>query len=116
MTIRIKKLRLRTIIGIFEWERKQKQDVMINARIEFAGAKAADTDNIADTFDYKAMTKQIIHTVENTEFFLIEKLAHTLLAQIMDHPLVQAAEVEVDKPGALRYVDSVSVSCKADRG
>lgn len=115
MRIKIKNLRLRTVIGVFDWERKTKQDVVINAAIDFDGAKAAASDDIEQTFDYKALTKKIISAVEASQFYLIEKLADTILQIIMDHPLVEQAEVEVDKPQALRFSDSVSVTCSATK-
>lgn len=115
MQIHIKNLRLRTLIGIFDWEREHKQDVVINARIDFDGADAAANDRIEDTIDYKALTKKIIVLVEEAEFYLVEKLADRILQLIMDDTKVKRAEVEVDKPRALRFSDSVSVSCSAER-
>ena len=115
MQIHIKNLRLRTLIGIFDWERKQKQDVIINARIDFDGQAAAASDEIQDTVDYKTLTKKIIAMVEESEYFLVEKLANRVLQLIMDDEKVLKAHVEVDKPQALRYSDSVSISCSAER-
>jgi D-erythro-7,8-dihydroneopterin triphosphate epimerase len=115
MTIKIKNLRLRTIIGVNEWEREHKQDVIINAKVEFDGRKAAATDDIAMTFNYKSMTKKIIQLVESSQFFLIERLADAILQIIMDNPIVERAEVELDKPEALRFSDSVSITCTAKR-
>ncbi|MCK5391899.1 MAG: FolB domain-containing protein, partial [Deltaproteobacteria bacterium] len=60
MIIKIKNLKLRTIVGIYEWEKKTKQDIVINVEIEFDGSKAIETDNIEDTVDYKTITKKII--------------------------------------------------------
>lgn len=115
MTIKIKNLRLQTIIGVFDWEREDKQDVIINAQIDFDGRAAADSDDIKQTLDYKTLTKKITATVESSQFFLVEKLANTILQVIMDHPLVEHATVEVDKPQALRFSDSVSVTWSADK-
>ena len=115
MIIKIKNLRLRTIIGVFDWERENRQDIIINAQIDFDGRGAADSDNIEQTLDYKTLTKKIITTVESSQFFLIEKLADTILQVIMDHPLVDRANVEVDKPQAIRFSDSISVRCSAER-
>ena len=109
--IKIKNLKLKTIVGIFDWERTEKQDVIINAEIEFDGAKAANSDNIEDTVDYKKINKKIIEVVESSKFFLLEKLADTVLKIIMEDKKVIKAKVEVDKPGALRFADSVSIEC-----
>lgn len=115
MLIKIKNLRLRTIIGVNDWERDHKQDVVINAQIAIDGSQAADTDDIETTFNYKSATKKIIQLVENSQYFLLEKLADTILQVIMDHPLVERAQVEIDKPEALRFSDSVSVTTSAKK-
>lgn len=115
MLITIKDLRLRTIVGIFDWERTRKQDVVINAEIEFDGSKAAATDKIEDTVDYKEITKNIIELVESSQFYLVEKLCNEILALIMANERVQRATVEVDKPHALSFADSVSITASAER-
>lgn len=115
MTIRIKNLRLRAIIGIEDWERVNKQDLIINAVIEFDGNPAIDSDNIKDTVNYKKITKKIIKLVENSGYFLLEKLCGQILQTILTEDKVLKATVEVDKPGALRFTDSVSVTCSAVR-
>ena len=109
MMIRIKDLRLRTIIGIDDWEREHQQDVVINAGIVFDGRAAADSDDIADTVDYKSITKAMIAHVEGSSWNLLEKLATRLLEIALADPKVESAWVEVDKPDALRFADSVSV-------
>ena len=109
MILRIENIRLRTIVGIYEWEKKSKQDVIINVELEFDGAAAIKSDNIKDSVNYKTINKQIITLVENTNFDLIEKIAGDVLEIVMKYTKVQKATVKVDKPGALRFTDSVSV-------
>lgn len=115
MIIRIKDLRLRAVIGINDWEREHKQDIVINLELEFDGRKAGETDDIADTVNYKAITKQIIKEVEASEFYLLEKLSSSIIKIVMQDDKVKKASVEIDKPHALRFADSVSVICSADR-
>jgi D-erythro-7,8-dihydroneopterin triphosphate epimerase len=109
MRIRIKDLRLRTIIGIYDWEREHRQDVVINAELTFDGTAAAASDAIEDTVNYKAITKAMIAHVEGASCQLLERLASELLAIALEDPRVHSAWVEVDKPHALRFADSVSV-------
>ncbi|MET1218610.1 MAG: dihydroneopterin triphosphate 2'-epimerase [Glaciecola sp.] len=109
-TIRIKNLRLRTYIGFNDDEIKNKQDVVINATIKYDAALAANTDEVDNALNYKTVTKAIIRLVENNRFLLLEKLTNDILALCVDHPWVKWAEVEVDKPHALRFSDSVSLS------
>jgi len=113
--IRITDLSLRTIIGLYDWERTTKQDVIINAEIHFDASKAAQSDKVADTIDYKAINKAIIKHVEESQYFLIEKMAGAILKLIMDDPKAEKATVRVDKPGALRFARSVSVELEARR-
>ena len=115
MKIRIKNLRLRTIIGANEWERKVLQDVIINVKIELEGEAAVKSDNLEDTIDYKKLSKEIINMAEDSHFQLLESLAKRILDLIMKDDRVQNVFVEVDKPHALRFADSVSLSCSAER-
>lgn len=115
MVVHIKNLRLRTVIGANDWERDRRQDVIINVEFEFDGTSAAQTDDLKDTVDYKAMKRRIIDAVEHSEFFLLEKLAARILELVMQDDRVERALIEVDKPNALRFADSVSVSCSAER-
>jgi FolB domain-containing protein len=113
--IRITDLCLRTIIGLYDWERTTKQDVVINAEIYFDASKAAKSDRVEDTIDYKTINKAIIKHVEESKYFLIEKMANAILAIIMEDPKTQGAKVRVDKPGALRFAKSVSIELEAKR-
>jgi len=113
--IRITDLKLRTIIGLYEWERTAKQDIIINIVIDFDAAKAAQSDDLNDTVDYKTMTKKIIKKVEASSFFLLEKLTDMILNIVMENTLVHEASVRVDKPNALRFADSVSVELNRKR-
>lgn len=110
MLIRIKNLRLRTIIGTNDWEREKTQEVVINATIEFDGAAAGRSDDIDDTVNYKQISKRMIEAVESSTFFLLEALVDRLLDVALTDPRARRATVEVDKPGALRFAESVSVS------
>lgn len=115
MIIRIKNLRLKAIVGLNDWERRRLQRIIINIAMTLDGKQAAQSDRIEDTIDYKQLKKKIIQGVENSNFFLIEKLASHILEIVMKNPKVVRATVEVDKPGALRFSDSVSIECSAEK-
>lgn len=108
-TIRITDLKLKAIIGINPWERKNKQDVIINLSLDFDAKKASQSDNIHDTVDYKALKKRIILLVKGSKFFLLEKLVEEVLTLTMQDPKVLKATVRIDKPKALRFAKSVSI-------
>ncbi len=114
-TIRIKNLRLRTFIGINTDEIKNKQDIIVNVRIDYCAKQATESDNMDDALNYRTITKKIIELVENNRFSLLEKLTHDILTLASEHDWVQAAEVEVDKPHALRFADSVSMSLSCNK-
>lgn len=113
--ITIENLRLCAIIGINDWERETKQDVVINVELELAPDTAFTRDVIDETVDYKQLNKRIIAEVERSSFFLIERLCDHLLGLVMEDERVERARVRVAKPGALRFTDSVSVECSAAR-
>lgn len=113
--IRIKNLRLRTYIGFNEDEIKNKQDVVINVLIQYRADAAANSDEVTNALNYRTITKQIIALVENNRFYLLEKLTADVLLLASEHPSVLYAEVEVDKPHALRFADSVSLSLSVNK-
>ncbi|MFT2090596.1 dihydroneopterin triphosphate 2'-epimerase [Paraglaciecola sp. 2405UD69-4] len=114
-TIRIKNLRLRTYIGINDDEIANMQDVVINIKINYHADQATDSDKMDDALNYKIVTKRIINLVENNRFSLLEKLTADVLAIAAEHAWVTYAEVEVDKPHALRFSDSVSLCLSCNK-
>ena len=107
--IYIKDLRIKTIIGIFDWERKVKQEVSIDMEFPFDCKKAAATDSIEDTIDYKAIAKGVIKFVEESSFQLQETLAESIAALVKDEYGVKSIKLRVSKPGALRGAKDVGL-------
>ncbi|ABM24458.1 MULTISPECIES: dihydroneopterin triphosphate 2'-epimerase [Shewanella] len=107
--IRIKNLRLRTFIGIKEDEIQNRQDVIVNVVIHYCAERARNSDNVDDALNYRTITKKIIELIENNRFSLLENLTSQTLALASEHPWVEFASVEIDKPHALRFADSVSM-------
>lgn len=108
-TIHIKNLRLRTFIGFNEEEKTKKQDVIINIQLVYNASLAAESDSVDDACNYKILTKKIIALVEQQSFELLEKMAADILNLIAEVGDIHSASVEIDKPHALRFADSVSV-------
>ena len=108
--IEIKDLFLRTIIGINDEERRDRQDVLINFSL-FADTRAAGlSDKVDDGLNYRDITKRVIGLVEGSSFRLVEKLASEIASICLDDPLVRRVRVSVEKPGALRFARSVGVT------
>lgn len=116
-TINVTNLRLRTYIGFNPDERVKKQDVVLNIEIAYAIADAALEDRVEHALNYKTITKKVIAHVEEGRFLLLEKLVSDVLALCSEHQSVQRARVTIDKPHALRFADSVSLTLEhtADR-
>ncbi|MDA8780759.1 dihydroneopterin aldolase [Gammaproteobacteria bacterium] len=107
--IYIKDLRVQTIIGIFGWEREVRQEVSIDLEMTFDCKRAAKTDAIEDTIDYKKITKGIIKFVEESEFQLQETLAEGIADLVKNEYKVGSLKLRVSKPGALRHAEDVGV-------
>lgn len=114
-TVRIKDLLLRAYIGIKDEEINNQQDVLINVRLVYDAAEAINRNDIRAALNYRTITKQIISHVDGNRFALLERLTHEVLSIVMEHEAVTWAAVEIDKPHALRYAESVSVCLEAHR-
>jgi len=114
-TIRIKNLRLRTHIGIKDDEIRNRQDVVINVVIRYRADKAVAFNHIEQALNYRTITKEIIALVEDNRFLLLERMTREVLELVMGHEQVLTAQVEIDKPHALRFSDSVSVTLSDSR-
>lgn len=113
--ISICNLRLRTFVGFNQDEKTKKQDVVINARIQFQTRPGIYQDCIDDALNYKTITKKIVSTIEEGRFLLLEKLVGDVLNICADPDEVTFAAVTVDKPHALRFADSVSLTMEYRR-
>ena len=108
-TIFLHELRVETVVGIWDWERKIRQTVSIDLEMGADIRRAASSDTIEDTLNYKSVAKRVQQFVGESEFQLVEtmaeKIAETVLAEF-DLPWIQ---VRVSKPGAIRGARDVGV-------
>lgn len=107
--IYINDLKIETIIGIFDWERRVKQTIRLDIEMAADIRKAAATDHIDDTLDYKAVAKRLIAFVGESEFQLVETLVEKVAEIILTEFNVPWVKVRVNKKGALRYATDVGV-------
>lgn len=108
-TIFLRDLRIRTIVGIWEWERRMPQIVSIDLDMGTDIRRAARSDQIGDTLDYKAVTRRVRALVTDSGFQLIETMAERIAALIIDEFHVPWVRVAVHKPGAIRGSRDVGV-------
>ena len=113
--IQIQDLLLRTIIGINEEERRNRQDVLINIDLHVDTRAASASDDIDDAVNYRTITKRVIKLVEESRFNLVEKLAAEIAGTCLGDPSVEAVTVRVEKPGALRFARSVGLELHRTR-
>ena len=107
-------LKIDTIIGIWDWERKIRQTVVIDLEMSADIAKAAASDDVVDTLNYKAVAKRLQTFVGDSSFQLVETLAENIARIIRDEFDVAWVRVKVHKPGAIR--GSKDVGVEIERG
>ncbi len=113
----IRDLLLRTVIGINDWEREKKQDVLLNLELYTDTSAAGRSDRVEDSLNYRTVAKDVIQMVDTSSFFLVEALAESVARLAVEEHGAERVRVRVEKPGALRFARSVGVEierCRAD--
>lgn len=105
--IRISKLRAEAIIGTYDHEREEPQELFITLEVE-VDDEASLTDDISYALDYEALCQTVREQVANTSYYLIERLAAFILDLVVQHPKALHATVRVDKPGAIPEAEMIS--------
>lgn len=105
----LSELRVEAVIGIFDWERKIKQAVVFDIEMGADIKKAASSDHIDDTLNYKAVSKRVTEFVETSEFQLVETLAEKVAQLIMDEFTVPWLRLKLNKTGAIRGARGVGI-------
>lgn len=110
----IRNLLVRGVVGINTWEREHQQDILLNLEVFADTSRAARSDDIEDSLNYRSLTKGIIALVEESSFHLVEALAHAIAALCVQEFGADRVRLRVEKPGALRYAESVGVEIERD--
>ncbi len=111
----IRALKAEAIIGIFDWERQVKQTVLIDVELAADIRKAALSDAVEDTLNYKRVAKRVLAFVEASQFHLVESLAEHIAMLILEEFGVAWVNIVLSKPGAVRYSRDVGVALERDR-
>ena len=98
-----------TVIGVYDWERRVKQKVIIDLEMATDIRKAAASDSLDDTLNYKAVAKRLIDFVGQSEYQLVETLAERIAAIVMDEFHVPWLRLRLNKQGAVRGARDVGV-------
>jgi dihydroneopterin aldolase/D-erythro-7,8-dihydroneopterin triphosphate epimerase len=113
--IHIRDLSLRTIIGVNDDERLNRQDVLISITLHTDTREAGASDDLTKTVNYREITKRVIHLVEQSRFFLVERMAEEIAATCLEDDRVAMVDINVEKPGAIRFARSVGVTIQRSR-
>ena len=103
-------LEVECIIGFIEWERRVKQTVVLDVEMPVDCARAAQSDDVADTLDYKRVAKRLIGFVGESDFKLVETLAHRAALLILEEFGIDWVRLSINKPGAIRGSKDVGVA------
>lgn len=106
----------RTFVGVEDWEQRDRQEVRIRIRLTADLDAAGRSDLLKDTVNYRSVAKRTLAIVEGERFNLLEHLADTVASMILaEFPRVVAVQLRVEKPGALRFAESVGVEIERHR-
>ena len=109
-------LKTEAIVGIFDWERQVKQTVLIDIEFSADIRKAALSDSIGDTLNYKGVAKRVLALVEASSFHLVETLAEHIAMLLLEDFGLAWVRISLSKPGAIRSSRDVGVLLERDRG
>jgi len=107
--IYLKELKIETVIGVYDWEREIKQTVILDLEMGADIRKAATTDKLEDTLNYKAVAKRLIEFVSQSEFQLVETLAERITEIVLNEFSVPWVRLQLNKIGAVRGSRDVGI-------
>ncbi len=105
----IRELKVDTLVGIYDWERRLRQQVILDLDLGTDIAKAARSDRIEDTLDYKSVAKRVTQFVRESEFQLVETMAEKVAELVMKEFGVRWVKLTLHKPGAVSGSKSVGI-------
>jgi 7,8-dihydroneopterin aldolase/epimerase/oxygenase len=114
-TVFLRGLEVECIIGFIDWERRIKQKVLIDLELPIDCARAAASDDVADTLDYMSVTSRVREFVGESQFMLVETMAHRLALLLLEEFDIEWIRLSINKPGAVRGSRDVGVSIERRR-
>lgn len=114
-TIFLTDLKIQTIVGIWDWERKIRQTVSIDLELGADIRRAATSDDIEDTLNYKKVAKRVQQFVSESSFKLVETMAEKVAEIILNEFDVPWVQVRVNKPGAIRGARDVGILIRREK-
>lgn len=111
----VRDLRAECVIGVYAWERRVRQTVLIDLDLAADNRRAAATDRIEDALNYKAVTKRVLEYAAASEFQLVETLAERIAEVLLNEFDLAWVRVRINKRGALRAAGDVGVVIERER-
>ena len=105
----VKDLKINALIGIYEWERRIRQQIRIDLEMGWDNTIPAKSDAIEDTMNYKAAAKLVFAYVEKSEFQLVETLAENIASLLLNEFSLPWVKITLGKPGAVTGSSEVGV-------
>ena len=101
-------------LGVEDWERRDRQDVLVDYAIESDLAPAGKTDRLDDSLNYRSVNKAVLALADGEKVHTVERLAHLIAETVLAFPGAKAVTVRVAKPGALRFAENVAVEIRRE--
>lgn len=114
--VEILDLRTRAFVGINDWEKEERQDILVSIWLTCDTRKAAGSDDIADAVNYRDVAKRVLDLAEGGRFALVERLADEIARFCCRDFRVECVRVRVEKPGAVRHSRTVGVTIERTPG
>ncbi|TRY31994.1 dihydroneopterin aldolase [Aliiglaciecola sp. M165] len=111
----IQGLTVKSLIGVYDWEREAKQALVVDIELSLPLSKAAKSDDVNDTIDYAALASQIEKLADDSSFELLEALANHLIEHCFTYPDVAKVKIAITKPHILPNANAVTVQMHANR-
>jgi D-erythro-7,8-dihydroneopterin triphosphate epimerase len=108
-TLFINDLLVRTVLGVSEEERRDRQDVLISLELETDTSAPGQSDELVDAVNYRTISKKVLALAEQAEFHLVERFAEEVARVCLEDVRVRSVSVTMVKPGALRFARSVGI-------
>ncbi|MBD3335441.1 MAG: dihydroneopterin aldolase [Candidatus Eisenbacteria bacterium] len=111
----VRDLLVRGILGVNDWERRTRQDILLNFTLYTDTRAAAASDRVEDAVNYRTVTKRVMELVESSARYTVEALATDLARLCFQWVEVTRVRIRVEKPGAIRFADSVGIEIERRR-
>lgn len=102
-------LQVKSLIGVYDWERKEQQSLIVDVELSLDLSKAAMSDDVNDTLDYAAIAIAIEELCGHATFELLEALASHIVQHLFTYNGVKQVQIKITKPNILKNANAVSV-------